>query len=118
MVHGPEQLRRAVATEDLATLTRVPGIGRKGAQRIVLELKDRIGVSSDALGESGRRQPAPAAAWRDQVLAGLLGLGWNAREAEAACDQVAPLAEDMTADGADPAVAELLRAALQTLSKA
>ena len=42
-VHSPDALRRALATEDLAALTLVPGIGRKGAQRIVLELKDRLG---------------------------------------------------------------------------
>ena len=40
-VHGPDDLRRAVASEDVKTLTRVPGIGQKGAQRIILELKDR-----------------------------------------------------------------------------
>ena len=42
-VHPPRELRRAIATSDLATLTKVPGIGRKGAERIVLELRDRIG---------------------------------------------------------------------------
>ena len=45
-VHSPEALRLAVAAEDLVALTQVPGIGRKGAQRIVLELKDRLGPSS------------------------------------------------------------------------
>ena len=59
-VHAPDALRRAVATEDLAALTQVPGIGRKGAQRIVLELKDRLGrgprrhdVRRPAAGASG-----------------------------------------------------------------
>ena len=42
-VHTPEEIRRAVATDDVKTLTTVPGIGQKGAQRIILELKDRIG---------------------------------------------------------------------------
>ena len=45
-VHGPEELRRAVATENLAALVQVPGIGRKGAQRIVLDLKDRLGPAT------------------------------------------------------------------------
>ena len=45
-VHGPDELRRAVATEDLAALMQVPGVGRKGAQRIVLELKDRLGCGA------------------------------------------------------------------------
>ena len=117
-VHGPGQLRRAVATEDLVTLTKVPGIGRKGAQRIVLELKDRIGAPGDDALPSGQAPPAAADAWREQVHAGLLGLGWGARDAEAACDQVAPLAEELARDGGEPPVAELLRAALRTLSKA
>ena len=42
-VHEPEALRRAVATDDLAALRRVPGVGLKGAQRLALELKGRIG---------------------------------------------------------------------------
>ena len=46
-VHAPDALRRAVSTEDLGALTMVPGIGRKGAQRIVLEMKDRLGPPGD-----------------------------------------------------------------------
>ena len=52
-VHSPDTLRQAVATEDLTTLTQVPGVGRKGAQRIILELKDRLGAPANS---SGRRQ--------------------------------------------------------------
>ena len=111
-VHSPDELRRAVTTEDVKTLTRVPGIGQKGAQRIILELKDRIGAPTGA-GAPGR--PAATAAgdaWRGQVHAGLVGLGWSAKEADKAVDAVAP-----QADG-EPEVAALLRAALRTLSKA
>ena len=113
-VHSPDELRRAVAAEDVKTLTTVPGIGQKGAQRIILELKDRIGVP----GAAGPGGTAPAAAaqdaWRSQVHAGLVGLGWSAKEADKAVDAVAP-----DADGAaQPDVAGLLRAALRTLSKA
>ena len=113
-VHTPDELRRAVAAEDVKTLTTVPGIGQKGAQRIILELKDRIGVP----GVSGPGRLASAAppreAWRSQVHAGLVGLGWSAKEADKAVDAVAP-----DADGApEPDVAGLLRAALRTLSKA
>jgi Holliday junction DNA helicase RuvA len=111
-VHRPDALRRAVATEDLAALTAVPGIGRKGAQRIVLELKDRLGAPDT--GATARTDSAAAgASWREQVRQALVGLGWSAREAEGAVDAVAPLAPD---DGVDVAV--LLRAALRTLSKA
>ena len=61
-VHGPDALRRAVATEDLAALTQVPGIGRKGAQRIVLELKDRLGAVRGAATSGGRPPAGPAPA--------------------------------------------------------
>lgn len=108
----PDELRRAVTHEDIKTLTTVPGIGQKGAQRIVLELKDRIGAPS---GPVSSRAAAPAGArWRDQVHAGLVGLGWSTREAEQAVDAVAPQAAE--AEG-DPDVAALLRAALRSLSK-
>ncbi|HLN77105.1 MAG TPA: Holliday junction branch migration protein RuvA [Nocardioidaceae bacterium] len=113
-VLSPDDLRRAVMSEDIKALTRVPGIGQKGAQRIVLELKDRIGAPTGA--SLGRTQTAPprAAAWRDQVHAGLVGLGWSAKEAEKAVEAVAPEAEE----AADPDVAALLRAALRSLSRA
>jgi holliday junction DNA helicase RuvA len=93
-VFSPDELRRAVAAEDVTTLTRVPGIGRKGAQRIVLELAGRLGSPGMAAGRGQPGQPGlppaagaglPAAArWRDPVRAGLLNLGWQAREADQA----------------------------------
>jgi Holliday junction DNA helicase RuvA len=107
-VLAPDDLRRAIATDDVKTLTRVPGIGQKGAQRIILELKDRIGPPVGA-----RAAATPAGgAWREQVHQGLVGLGWPVREAERAVDAVADQAGD------SPDVPALLRAALQTLSKA
>jgi holliday junction DNA helicase RuvA len=112
-VHDPDALRRAVSTEDLATLTAVPGIGRKGAQRIVLELKDRLGppVASTPTTADGQRAAPP---WRDQVHTALVGLGWSARDSDAAIDKVAA-----DVDGADEVdVAVVLKAALRTLSKA
>ncbi len=116
-VHGPDELRRAVTTEDLVTLCRVPGVGRKGAQRIVLELKDRIGAPTRNLPQPSSAGP-DADQWRSQVKSGLLGLGWSAREADAALDSVTPLAETAAADGAPVPVAELLRASLRVLSRA
>lgn len=110
-VLSPDDLRRAVTTEDIKALTRVPGIGQKGAQRIVLELKDRIGAPTGAGLPRAATAPAPSAAWRDQVHAGLVGLGWSAKEAEKAVDAVAPEA------GEEPDVAALLRAALRSLSR-
>jgi Holliday junction DNA helicase RuvA len=120
-VHAPDALRRAVATEDLAALTMVPGVGKKGAQRIVLELKDRLGPPGDVGGGAGlpgvtaaRRAPS----WRDQVQSGLVNLGWSARDAEQA---IAALEEEGAVDGSDGAtveVATVLRAALRKLGRA
>jgi holliday junction DNA helicase RuvA len=107
-VLAPDDLRRAIATDDVKTLTRVPGIGQKGAQRIILELKDRIGPPMGARATSA----TPGAAWREQVHQGLVGLGWPVREAEQAVDAVSDQAGDT------PDVPGLLRAALRTLSKA
>jgi holliday junction DNA helicase RuvA len=88
----PDALRRAVAAEDLAVLTSVPGIGRKGAQRIVLELAGRLGGPGDGqLPGAGSLAPmAVIAPWREQVKAGLISLGWQAREAEQAIAMVEP----------------------------
>jgi Holliday junction DNA helicase RuvA len=110
-VLSPDQLRQAVASEDLAMLMKVPGVGKKVAQRLVLELKDKIGAPSKMV--TGRPLQATEA-WREQVHAGLVGLGWSARDAEDAVIAVSPLA----ADSAEPSVPDLLRAALRALSKA
>ncbi|HYO41329.1 MAG TPA: Holliday junction branch migration protein RuvA [Nocardioidaceae bacterium] len=112
----PDELRRAVAGEDVRALTAVPGIGQKGAQRIILELKDRIGVVGTAGGSRPALPRSPQDGWRSQVHAGLVGLGWSAKEADRAVETVAPEAE--RADGSAPEVASLLRAALRSLSSA
>ncbi len=111
-VLAPDALRRAVAGEDVKALTAVPGIGQKGAQRIILELKDRIGVPRGTGAARLAPTVAPEEAWRGQVLDGLVGLGWTAKEADRAVEAVAPDAGDA------PDVAALLRAALRSLSKA
>jgi holliday junction DNA helicase RuvA len=126
-VFTPDALRRAVAAEDLAALTTVPGIGRKGAQRIVLELAGRLGSPGDGLaaaapgGGAGAR--AAAAPWRDQVRAGLVSLGWQARDADQAIAAVEPdlvAAGDPDGEAADQQdvdVAVALRAALRVLGR-
>ena len=112
----PDELRRAVLSEDVKRLTAVPGIGQKGAQRIILELKDRIAVTGST-GPSRVVTQVPAQeTWRTQVHAGLVGLGWSAKEADRAVDAVA--AEADRVDGSAPDVAGLLRSALRSLSKA
>jgi Holliday junction DNA helicase RuvA len=117
-VHGPDELRRAVVSEDLTALCKVPGIGRKGAQRVVLELKDRIGAPRGASVAGRPASPEGGEGWREAVRSGLLGLGWSTRETEQALDAIAPMADEATSDGGQAPVAELLRAALQSLSRA
>jgi holliday junction DNA helicase RuvA len=116
-VFTPDALRRAVASEDLAALTTVPGIGRKGAQRIVLELAGRLGAAGEPsvpAGHSGNG--ALAASWREQVRAGLVSLGWQAREADQAIAAVEP---ELTGapDGQPVEVSVALRAALRVLGR-
>ena len=107
----PDELRGAIATENLVQLCKVPGIGRKGAQRIVIELKDKINAVSQ--GEEPVPPTGPAPAWRGQVTQGLQGLGWSARDAEAACEEVEHLAQE----DPDVNIAVLMRAALQSLAR-
>ncbi len=113
-VHSPDALRRAVAAEDIKALTMVPGVGNKGAQRIVLELRDRLGAPGDGGGAGPFTSAARAAApsWRDQVTTGLVNLGWSVRDAESAIAAV-----EADAGGEVPDVATALRAALRKLSR-
>lgn len=108
-VLAPDDLRRAIASDDVKTLTRVPGIGQKGAQRIILELKDRIGAPTGGRALASTQPVVDP--WREQVHQGLLGLGWSTKEAEQAVDVVAPDAGDT------PDVGALLRAALRALAR-
>ncbi|WP_422774418.1 Holliday junction branch migration protein RuvA [Plantactinospora sp. WMMC1484] len=108
-VHSPDVVRKAIASGDTGTLTRVPGIGKKGAERLVLELRDRIGpvpVGPDgAAGVTG-------GAWPEQVRQALTGLGWTAAQAEQA---VAAVAE--TVDDEVPPVPVLLKQAIRLLGR-
>ncbi|MCW2752995.1 MAG: ATP-dependent helicase RuvA [Marmoricola sp.] len=108
----PEAIRRAVAGDDVKALTGVPGIGQKGAQRIILELRDRIGSPGSAT-LTAMSVPT-ASGWQSQVHGGLVGLGWSGKEADHAVAAVTGEADLM----ATPDVARLLRLALQTLSRA
>jgi Holliday junction DNA helicase RuvA len=109
-VHQPETVRRAIAGGDLATLTRVPGIGKKGAERLVLELRDRIGPLP--IGDGGSAGVLNGA-WQEQVRQGVLALGWSAAQADQA---VVAVAESI--EGEVPPVPVLLRQAIRLLGKA
>lgn len=109
-VFSPDGLRRAVADDDVQTLTRVPGVGKKGASRLVLELGDKLGPATETAG------PAPTAsssgtAVESQVIEALVGLGWN--EKQASENARAVLAET----GTDRPVAELLREVLREMGR-
>ncbi|HEV7707325.1 MAG TPA: Holliday junction branch migration protein RuvA [Asanoa sp.] len=107
-VHHPDVVRKAIANADTATLTRVPGIGKKGAERLVLELRDRIGpIAIGADGAGG----VVGAVWHEQVRQGLVGLGWTAAQADQAVTAVAE-----KASGTEP-VPMLLKMAIQLLGR-
>jgi len=133
---SPDGLRRAVAAADVTALTAVPGIGRKGAQRIVLELAGRLGSPDDGSCAAGRSAAGSGAAssarsgtltWRDQVRSGLVNLGWQARDADQAIAMIEPdllpaaSAESTNgsgdADDGSVDVAVALRAALRVLGR-
>jgi Holliday junction DNA helicase RuvA len=114
-VHTPNALRVAVAGADLKALTMVPGIGQKGAQRIVLELKDKLGTPDETVNAALNGKAKPPA-WREQVHSGLVGLGYSAKDADEAVAVVGAEADAEVAAGREPQVAVLLKAALRALS--
>ncbi|MCP2246648.1 Holliday junction branch migration protein RuvA [Lentzea aerocolonigenes] len=99
----PDKLRHALAEGNITVLTQVPGIGKKGAERLIIELRDKVGAL-----------PAPAAPshsqTRDHVVEALLGLGFPAKAAEQTVDGV-------LADNPDQSTSAVLRRALATLGR-
>lgn len=110
-VLSPREVRRSIATADYPVLVKVPGIGRKVAERIVLELRDRIGpidAEAPAVDLAGLTAVSP---WRQQVARALAGLGFGGKESEEALDA---LSADL---GDAPDVAVVLRQAIQLLGR-
>ena len=105
-VYDAQTLRQALADGDVAALTRVPGIGKRGAERMVLELRDKIG----AVAGTGGSAAVGGHAIRGLVVDALVGLGFPVKQAEEATDKV--LAAD-----ADATTSSALRAALSMLGK-
>jgi Holliday junction DNA helicase RuvA len=122
-IHPPREVRRAVSMADVKALMQVPGIGKKGAERLILELRDRLGTTSVDTKLDGAAAPAglpavtPVAPWRDQLAAALVGLGWSSKEADAAIVQLAPLADEQVTATGSVEVAVLLRQALRLLGR-
>ncbi|OBK10876.1 Holliday junction branch migration protein RuvA [Mycobacterium asiaticum] len=105
-VYDATALRQTLADGDVTALTRVPGIGKRGAERMILELRDKIG----AVGASGTAPAVNGHAVRGPVVEALVGLGFAIKQAEEATDKA--LAEDRDAN-----TSTALRAALTLLGK-
>jgi len=105
----PEALRKALAESNVGALTRVPGIGKRGAERMVVELRDKVNLVPVQAGPPGSVPPAIAPV-RDQVIEALTGLSFPLKQAEQAVDTV--LAEQPAAG-----TSVALRAALNLLGK-
>ncbi len=106
-VHDATALRQALADGDVTALTRVPGIGKRGAERMVLELRDKVGLVAG----SGAVPALNGHTVRAPVVEALIGLGFAVKQAEEATDKV------LTADR-DASTSTALRAALSLLGKA
>ncbi len=119
-----DELRSAIAAEDEKSLMRVPGIGRKSAGRLILELADRIGppvhAAVDVREAGARTGERTTDGWRRPVTDALVGLGWSAAEAQAAVSEVARMgnagSEATEGDGVrGDRVSEMLRLALRSM---
>lgn len=111
-VLSPDELAAAVAAGDTATLTKVPGIGKKGAERIALELRDKMPHLGGSPGGATTTPAAAGDAWREQVVEALVGLGYSAKQA---ADAVEKVAADSGDDEVEVSMA--LRAALRVLAR-
>ena len=103
----PEDLSRAIATQDVASIERVPGIGRKGAQRMILELQGKLNGLSNGATYSGHVAP-----WRENLTGALVSLGFSPKDSDSA---ISAMLSRLTANGEDPsmlALGDLLKAAL------
>lgn len=104
---SPEDLGRAIATEDIPAIERVPGIGRKGAQRLILELKGKLKDLSP-----GQAQDLHLPPWREALTMALVSLGFSPKESDAA---ISALVSRLLRDGMEPStisLSELLKDAL------
>ena len=107
--HTPQSLAVAIAQEDLKAIEKVPGIGHKGAQRLILELKGKI---SDFGSSDHRQMHQPV--WREQLTSALISLGFTAKDSDAAITAVVGQYADRGIDAQSVDISELLKAALQS----
>ena len=104
----PDQLARSVATEDISAIEKVPGIGRKGAQRLILELKGKIAAGS------GHQKITHQPAWREQLTRALVSLGFSAKDSDLAISTVIGNLAEEGIDASSVDISELLKLALQS----
>lgn len=102
-----DEMITAIRANDLARLTSIPGVGRKTAERLVIELRDKIGEIS---GDADDQTPLPADAMFDDALSALTNLGYQRSAAEKAVKQA-------SSEITEPTVQKLLRRSLQILAK-
>jgi Holliday junction DNA helicase RuvA len=105
----PQDLAAAIATENIAAIEQVPGIGRKGAQRLILELKGKLSDLSE-----GTRITSHQPAWREQLTSALISLGFAPKDSDRA---ITTIVNELQSDGIEPAdleLSELLKRALQS----
>ena len=107
--HTPQSLAVAIAQEDIKAIEKVPGIGRKGAQRLILELKGKI---SDFGSVDHKQIHQPI--WREQLTSALISLGFTAKDSDSAITSVVAQYADNGVDVQNVDISELLKAALQS----
>ena len=105
--HSPDSLSRAIAQEDIKAIEKVPGIGRKGAQRLILELKGKI---SDLGGAERVQSHQPI--WREQLTSALVSLGFSAKDSDSAINEVLATYAESGVDASSLDLSELLKATL------
>lgn len=103
----PEDLGRAIAQEDVAVIEKVPGIGRKGAQRLILELKGKLSDLS-----TGQSYTSHQPAWREQLTSALVSLGFSPKESDAAISNVVSELQTNDVDASTLDLSELLKLTL------
>lgn len=106
---SPQDLASAIATENIAAIERVPGIGRKGAQRLILELKGKLSDLSDGI-QNVSHQPI----WREQLTSALISLGFAPKDSDRAITAVVAELQNDGVEAADLDLSELLKLALQS----
>ena len=107
-VMGAGELAQAISREDAARLQKIPGVGKRMAQRLVLELKDKVAAFSAELGDDSVPDPAATGPVVDDVVEALIGLGFTDKAAR-------PVVEAVAAEQPDAATPVVLRAALSQL---